>query len=122
CEAPLENRGREADGTSALVGERVSTVELLPNIVGDVFVEPRFRLGEFVGHRVRNPRGKERSAVELEKALLHHPSHQVGHLDLMNAVAESALETIAIEQSEEELEVLLLAVVRRCRHQEEVSG
>jgi len=34
----------------------------------------------------------------------------------------SALEAIPVEQRHEELEVLLLAVVRRGRHQEEVPG
>ena len=40
----------------------------------------------------------------------------------MDAVAELALETIAVEQSQEELKVLLLAVMRRGRHEEEVAG
>ena len=39
----------------------------------------------------------------------------------MHAVAEAALEAIAVEQRHEELEVLLLPVVRRRRHQEEVA-
>ena len=38
----------------------------------------------------------------------------------MHAVAEAALEAIAIQKREEELEVLLLAVVRRGGHQQEV--
>ncbi len=38
----------------------------------------------------------------------------------MDAVAEAALEAVAVEQRHEELEVLLLAVVRRRRHQQEV--
>ena len=38
----------------------------------------------------------------------------------MDAVAEAALETVAVEQRHEELEVLFLAVVRRRRHQQEV--
>ncbi len=40
----------------------------------------------------------------------------------MDAIAEAALEAVAIQQRHEELEVLLLAVVRRGRHQEEVPG
>ena len=38
------------------------------------------------------------------------------------AVAEPALEAVAVEQRHEELEVLFLAVVRRRRHQQEVPG
>ena len=40
----------------------------------------------------------------------------------MDAVAEAALEAVAVEQRHEELEVLLLAVVRRRGHQQEVAG
>ena len=40
----------------------------------------------------------------------------------MHAVAEAALEAVAVEQRHEELEVLLLAVVRRGGHQQEVAG
>ena len=39
----------------------------------------------------------------------------------MDAVAEAALEAVAVEQRHEELEVLFLAVVRRGRHQQEVA-
>ena len=39
----------------------------------------------------------------------------------MNAVPEAALETIAIQKRHEELEVLLLPVVRRRGHQQEVA-
>ena len=38
------------------------------------------------------------------------------------AVAELALEPVGVEQRHEELEVLLLAVVRRRGHQQEVAG
>ena len=40
----------------------------------------------------------------------------------MDTVAEAALEAVPVEQGQEELEVLLLAVVRRRRHQQEVAG
>ena len=39
----------------------------------------------------------------------------------MHAVAEPALEAVSVEQREEELEVFLLAVVRRRRHEQEVA-
>lgn len=40
----------------------------------------------------------------------------------MHAVAEAAFETVAVQQREEELEVLFLAVVRRGCHQQQVPG
>ena len=40
----------------------------------------------------------------------------------MDAVAELAVEAVGIEQRQEELEVLFLAVVRRRRHQQQVAG
>ena len=65
--------------------------------------------------------GKQRRAVELQQIFLHHAAHQVRDVGRVHAVAEVALETVAIEQRHEELEVLLLAVVRRRRHQQEVA-
>ena len=38
----------------------------------------------------------------------------------MHAVAKLAVEAVGIEQREEQLEVLFLAVVRRCRHQQQM--
>jgi hypothetical protein len=55
--------------------------------------------------------GEERPAIELRQVLLDHATPQVGDLDLVDAVAESALEAVAVKQREEELEVLFLAVV-----------
>ena len=40
----------------------------------------------------------------------------------MDPVSEAALEAIPIEQGEEELKVLFLAVVRRSRHEQKMSG
>ena len=80
-----------------------------------------FRIGQPVGHRIGDAFGKQGPAVELEQALLHHAPHQVGDVDLVDAVAEAAFEAVAVEQGEEELEVLLLAVVRGRRHQQEVA-
>ena len=65
--------------------------------------------------------GKRGRPIELEQLLFHHPAHEVGDVDLVDAVAETALESIAIEQGEEELEVGLLAVVRRGGHQQEMA-
>jgi hypothetical protein len=54
-------------------------------------------------------------------AFLDHAAHQVRGIDLVHAVAELAVEAVGIEQREEKLEILFLAVVRRCRHQQQVA-
>jgi hypothetical protein len=121
-EAPLQDREREADRAGALVVlQRLGAVELLAHVLGDVLVQVRLRGRELVRHRVGDALREERRAVELAEALLDHAPHQVGGVDPVHTVAEAALEPIAIEQREEELEVLLLAVVGRGRHQEEVA-
>ena len=120
-EPPLQDGEREADGAGPLVVfERLGAVELLAHVVGDRLVELGLGLRELVGHGVGDALGEERRAVELEQALLHHPAHQVRDIGHVDPVAEAALETVAVEQRHEELEVLLLAVVRRRRHQQEV--
>ena len=70
---------------------------------------------------MRDALGEEWCAVEFEQPLLDHASHQVGDVGLVHTVAEAALEAIAVEQGHEELEVLLLSVVGRRRHQKEVA-
>ena len=122
-QAPLQDREREADGARALVVlERLGPVELLAHVLGDVLVEPRLRVRELVRHGVGDALGEQRRAVELEQVLLDHPAHQVRDVRDVDAVAEAALEAVAIEQGHEELEVLFLAVVRRGGHQQEVAG
>src|SRR5690606_24251466 len=118
-----KNRKRESDRSGALVIlQRLRAAPLLADVVRDALIEARLRLGKLIWHGVCDALGEERCAVELEQVLLHHPAHQVRNVDLMHSVAETALETIAVEQGEEELEVLLLAVVRRRRHQQEVTS
>ena len=120
-EAALQDREREADRARALVVlQRLGAVELLAHVVGDRLVELRLGVGELVGHGVGDALGEERRGVELEQVLLDHPAHQVRDVRRVDAVAEAALEAVAVEQRHEELEVLFLAVVRRRRHQQEV--
>ena len=122
-QAPLQDRQGEADRAGALVVlEGVGTIELLAHVLGDLSVEVRLGIGELVGHRVGDALGKEGPTVELEEVLLDHSAHQVGDLDLVHAVAEAPLEAVTVEERQEELEVLLLAVVGRRGHQQEVPG
>ena len=65
--------------------------------------------------------GKSGVPSNLSRFLLDHPAHQVRHVGDVDAVAEPALEAVAVEQRHEELEVLFLAVVRRRGHQQEVA-
>jgi len=83
------------------------------HVVRDGFVQGGFEVGERVVDRVRLAFGKERRAVELHHLLFHHAAYKIGRIHLMDAIAEPAVETVRIEQRQEELEVFLLAVVRR---------
>ena len=122
-QAPLQNGQRETDGAGPLVVvQGFGAVELLSHIVRDGFVETRLGGREPVRHRVGDALREQRAAVEPQQVLLDHAAHQVGHIHLVDAVAEAALETIAIQQCQEQLKVLLLAVVRRSGHQQEVTG
>ena len=58
----------------------------------------------------------------LSSLFLDQPAHHVGGIGDMNAVAELALEPVAVEQGHEELEVGFLAVVRRGRQQAGNAG
>jgi hypothetical protein len=121
-ETPLQDGQGKADGAGALVVlQGLGTIELLAHIGGDGLVQGGFGVRELVGDRVGDALGEERRAVELEQALLDHPAHQVRDIGGVHAVAELALEAVAVEQRHEELEVFLLAVVGRGRHQQEVT-
>ena len=119
----LEDRQREADGAGTpVVLERLRAVELLAHVVGDGRVQAGLRVREQVRDGVRDALRKKRLAVELEQVLLHHAPHEVGDVGDMHAVAKTPLEAVAVDERHEELEVLLLPVVRGRGHQEEVAG
>ena len=119
-QAALENSQREANGSCSLVVlESLGAVELLTDVLGDFLVEAGLGVGEFERYRVGDPLREEWPPVEFEQLLFDHPSHEVGNLNLVNAIPELALKAVAIEKGKEELEVFLLAVVRCGRHQAE---
>ena len=123
CETPLQDGERKAHGSGApVVLQRVGAVELLAHVVGDFAVKLRLGVRQLVGNGVGHPLGEERGGIELQQLLLDHPAHQVGHVGGMDAIAEPPLEPIAVEERHEKLEVLLLAVVGRRGHQQEVPG
>ena len=112
-EPPLEHRQRETDGARpSRVGQRVRPVELAPHVAGDRFVEAGLLAGQPVGDGVGDALREQRPAVEPQQPFLDHAPHQVRDVGGVDAAAEAALEAVAVEQGQEELEVLLLAVVR----------
>ena len=119
-ETTLQDRQREADGRSLPALQPVGAIELPPDVVGDRVVQRRLGRRELVGDRVRPSHREERGAVELEELLLHHPPHQVGGVGAVDRGPEATFEPVPVEQRHEELEVVLLAVVGRRRHEQEV--
>ena len=123
CQAALQDGEREADGSlPAFVFKGLGPVEFLADVVGDFLVEFGFSVRKGVVDRVGRPLREERRAVELEQLFLDQAAHHVAGVGNVNAVAELALEAVAVEQGHEELEVRLLAVVRRGGQQQEVPG
>ncbi len=120
-ETALEGSERKADRAFALAVELVGLAHFRLHIIRYRFVERGFEVGEFVIDRVGAALREERCAVELDQLLLHHAAHEVGAIHLVDAVAKLAVEAVGVEQREEQLEVLLLAVVRRGRHQQEMA-
>ena len=119
----MEDGEGEADGSGAfVVFERAGAVELLADVLGDGGVEMLFFGRQFVGDGVGHALGEKGRAVEFEQFLFDHATHEVGDIDVVYAVAELALEAVAVEQGHEELEVFLFAVVGGGSHEEEVTG
>ena len=88
----------------------------------DRFVERGFDVGQLVVDGVGLALREQRCAVELDQFLLHHAAHEVGGVHLVDAVAKFSVEAVGVEERQEQLEVLFLAVVRRGRHQQEDGG
>ena len=124
-QAALQDGEREADdGAAAALAfrlEPVGAVHLLADVLGDPLVQQRLVVGQRVRGRVGAALGEQRPAVEVEQLLLHHAAHQVRRIDHVRGVARFALEAVGVEQRQEQLEVLLLAGVRRRRHQQQVA-
>jgi hypothetical protein len=52
---------------------------------------------------------EERLTIEPHQMLFHQPTHEVRDIHPVDAVAEAALETVASQERQKELEVLLLS-------------
>ena len=100
CQAPLQDRQRKPDGAGApVVLQRLGAVELLAHVVGDRPVETGFRRRQLVGNGVGDTLREQRRAVELEQLLLHHAAQQVGDVGGVHAIAEAALEAVAVDEA-----------------------
>ena len=120
-EAALEGSERKADRAFALAIKLVGLAHFRFHVLRDRFVERGFEVGELVVDCVGASLREKWRAVELDQLLLHHAANEVGAIHLVNAVAELPVEAVGVEEREEQLEVLLLAVVRRGRHQQEMA-
>ena len=71
--------------------------------------------------RVGQPLGEKRRALEGIELLFNEVTHQVRDIHLVNAIAKPALEAVRVEQTQEQLEILFFATMRRCREQQKVA-
>ena len=117
-----DSQGKTDRAGSPVILKRLGPVELLAHILGHLRVQARLVIGKLVGHGIGDALGKKRGRVKLEQVFFHHAAHQVGHIGRMHAVTKATLETVAVEEGHEELEVFLFAVMRRGRHQQKVTG
>jgi hypothetical protein len=121
---PALQRGKgEAHRALAVaVLQLVGPVHLLLDVSRDGFVQGGFQIGQLVVDRAGDALGEQRRAVELQQVFLDHAAHEISDVNLVGAVAELAVEAVAVQQAHEQLEVFFLAVVRRGRHQQQVAG
>ena len=102
CQAALQDGEGEADGAlSAFVFQGLGPVEFLADVVGDFLVEFGFPVRKRVVDRVSPALREKRRAVELEQLLLDQSAHHVAGVGDVNAVAELALEPVAVKQGHE---------------------
>ena len=119
---PLQDLQGEADAALPLaVAQPVGPVHLLPDVGGDRPVEGLLGGREVVAGGVGAALGEERRPVEAVQLLLGQAAHHVRHVCLVDALAETPLEPVGVQQAHEQLEVRLFPVVRGGGHQEEVA-
>ena len=124
---PLQGHQREAHvdpllATALLDGIAVGAVHLLTHVFSHLFVEHFLRLRELVLGGVAAAFGEQLGSREGVEVFFHQPAHQVGGVAAVHGVLLLPREAVLIQQGHEQLEVLVLAVVRRRRHQQEVAG
>ena len=127
CQPPLQGHQREAHidpllGAALLVGVAVGAVHLVAHVFSHLLVEHLLRLRELVLGGVAAAFGEQLGSREGVEVFLHQPAHQVGGVAAVHGVLLLPREAVLIQQGHEQLEVLVLAVVWRGRHQQQVAS
>ena len=91
------------------------------HILRDRFVEDCFFARQLVVNGVGAPVGEKGLPFEADQLFLEHPAHDVRDVNGVDAFAKLALESICIQQAQEQLKVLSLPTVRRGSHEQEVT-
>src|SRR5262249_20702155 len=102
-----------------VVAQIVEVAHLVAHVLRDRGIELCLQVGELVLDRVRFSLGEKWRTVELSQLLLGEAPHEAGHVHLARALARPALKTVIIEKAHEQLEVGIIAIVRRRGHQQE---
>ena len=118
----LQGGQGEADRTFPLTIESVSLTHFGTHILGHSFIEHRFTVRQWIVDGIGAAFREQRRPIKPHQFLLHHPPHQVGHIHLMHSIPELAIEAIRVQQRQEQLKILFLAIVRGSRHQQQVAG
>src|SRR5690606_40194070 len=92
------------------------------DVLGDGVIEALLHRRQLVLDGDRTPLREKSPAIEGQQAFLHVAAHQVGRFGNLVSDPGTSSETIRIEERQEELEVLVLAVVWRGSEQQEVAG
>ncbi len=121
-QATLKGGERETDRPLSRTGQLVGLAHFGFDVICNSLVERGLRFGERVVDGVCLPFREERRVVELDEFFLDHPPHQIGNIDLVDAVAEFAIEPIRIQQRQKELKIFFFAVVWRGRHQQQMAS
>ena len=121
----LENLQGEADVMTFLCirfGKPLNPVHFLTDIVGNGRVKSGFLKGKRVFDRIGPSFGKERPAIEFQQFFLGQAAHHICGIGIVNTVAETAFKPVTVQKRHEELKILFLTVVRRCRHQQQMAA
>src|SRR5690606_16966036 len=114
---PLQRGEREPNGESpsplATFLEALGPVHPSPDVFGDGVIEALLHRGQLVLDGDGTPLREESPTIEGQQALLDIAAHQVGRFGNLVSDPGTGGETIRIEERQEELEVLVLAVVWR---------
>ena len=79
------------------VREPCDAVHLGSDVIGDRGVECGFLGRQFVLGGICTPFWKQRPRIEAKQLFLRQPSHHVGGIGIVDAVAEAAFEAVAIQ-------------------------